>query len=80
MLDSTTTRPTVQPLPQDKVPVCLDYPPHYDTWKDRRKLTRAQASSSNPYPDVKSQKAFEKALLEKTAKQTGDILLFDGRM
>ncbi|KKY34094.1 putative coatomer subunit zeta [Diaporthe ampelina] len=34
----------------------------------------------NPYPDVKSQKAFEKALLDKTAKQTGDILLFDGRI
>lgn len=29
---------------------------------------------------MKSQKAFEKALLEKTAKQTGDILLFDGRI
>lgn len=43
-------------------------------------LTGGKAASSNPYPDVKSQKAFEKALLEKTAKQTGDILLFDGRM
>ncbi|KAJ4394206.1 Golgi-to-ER vesicle coat component [Gnomoniopsis smithogilvyi] len=37
-------------------------------------------SPKNPYPDLKSQKAFEKALLEKTAKQTGDILLFDGRI
>lgn len=43
-------------------------------------LTGRTAASNNPYPDVKSQKAFEKALLEKTAKQTGDILLFDGRM
>ncbi|EOO03250.1 putative coatomer subunit zeta protein [Phaeoacremonium minimum UCRPA7] len=37
-------------------------------------------SSNSPYPDVKSQKAFEKGLLEKTAKQTGDILLYDGRI
>ena len=37
-------------------------------------------SSSNPYPDVKSQKAFEKGLIEKTAKQTGDIILYDNRI
>lgn len=44
-------------------------------------LTFQVASSpSNPYPDVKSQKAFEKGLLEKTAKQTGDILLYDSRI
>lgn len=35
----------------------------------------ASTASTNPYPDVKSQKAFEKGLLEKTAKQTGDIIL-----
>ena len=29
---------------------------------------------------MKSQKAFEKGLLEKTAKQNGDILLYDGRI
>lgn len=34
----------------------------------------------NPYPDVKSQKAFEKGLLEKTSKQTGDIILYDNRI
>ncbi len=33
-----------------------------------------------PYPDVKSQKAFEKGLLEKTAKQTADIILYDNRI
>ncbi|KAI9904852.1 hypothetical protein N3K66_001381 [Trichothecium roseum] len=37
-------------------------------------------SSTNPYPDVKSQKAFEKGLIEKTAKQTGDIILYDNRI
>ncbi|KAL2200071.1 Longin-like domain-containing protein [Corynascus similis CBS 632.67] len=37
-------------------------------------------SSQNPYPDKTSQTRFEKALLQKTAKQTGDILLFDNRI
>jgi hypothetical protein len=35
---------------------------------------------SGPYADVKSQKAFEKELLSKTAKQTGDIILLDNRI
>ncbi|TDZ23716.1 putative coatomer subunit zeta [Colletotrichum sidae] len=39
-----------------------------------------QAAPSSPYPDVKSQKAFEKGLLDKTAKQTGDIILYDNRI
>jgi coatomer subunit zeta len=38
------------------------------------------ATAGHPYPDVKAQKAFEKGLLEKTSKQTGDILLYDGRV
>ncbi|KAH6898565.1 Longin-like domain-containing protein [Thelonectria olida] len=38
------------------------------------------AGSTNPYADLKSQKAFEKGLLEKTAKQTGDIILYDNRI
>ncbi|KAH7329017.1 clathrin adaptor complex small chain [Stachybotrys elegans] len=38
------------------------------------------AGSSNPYSDLKSQKAFEKGLLDKTAKQTGDIILYDNRV
>ncbi|KAM3565175.1 hypothetical protein ARSEF4850_001548 [Beauveria asiatica] len=37
-------------------------------------------ASVNPYPDTKSQKAFEKGLVEKTAKQTGDIILYDNRI
>ncbi|OHE95753.1 clathrin adaptor complex small chain [Colletotrichum orchidophilum] len=45
--------------------------PHQGTQKD---------GQSSPYPDVKSQKAFEKGLLEKTAKQTGDIILYDNRI
>jgi hypothetical protein len=35
---------------------------------------------TNPYRDLKSQKAFEKGLIEKTAKQTGDIILYDNRI
>jgi hypothetical protein len=35
---------------------------------------------ANPYPTLKEQKAFEKGLLEKTAKQTSDILLYDGKV
>ncbi|KJZ78767.1 hypothetical protein HIM_02158 [Hirsutella minnesotensis 3608] len=38
------------------------------------------SSSMNPYPDLKSQKAFEKGLIDKTAKQTGDIILYDNRI
>jgi len=37
-------------------------------------------TANNPYPDLKSQKAFEKGLLEKTAKQTADIILYDNRI
>jgi len=35
---------------------------------------------ANPYPNVKDQKAFEKGLFEKTAKQTSDITLYDNRI
>jgi hypothetical protein len=38
------------------------------------------SGSSSAYTDVKSQKAFEKGLLDKTAKQTGDIILYDNRI
>ncbi|KAK0733962.1 Longin-like domain-containing protein [Lasiosphaeria miniovina] len=37
-------------------------------------------SSQNPYPDKASQVRFEKGLLAKTAKQQGDILLYDNRV
>lgn len=35
---------------------------------------------ANPYTTVKEQKAFEKGLLEKTNKQTSDVILYDGRV
>jgi hypothetical protein len=35
---------------------------------------------ANPYPTVKDQKAFEKGLLEKTVKQTSDVILYDNRV
>ncbi|KAK4197877.1 Longin-like domain-containing protein [Triangularia verruculosa] len=42
--------------------------------------TAASASAQNPFADKAAQVRFEKALLQKTAKQTGDILLFDNRI
>jgi hypothetical protein len=42
--------------------------------------TPGAPTAQNPYPDVKSQKAFEKGLVEKTAKQTADIILYDNRI
>ena len=35
---------------------------------------------ANPYPTLKEQKAFEKGLMDKTNKQTGDVILYDGRV
>ncbi|WEW57998.1 Golgi-to-ER vesicle coat component [Emydomyces testavorans] len=35
---------------------------------------------ANPYPTLKDQKAFEKGLMEKTNKQTSDIVLYDNRV
>jgi hypothetical protein len=35
---------------------------------------------ANPYPTLKEQKAFEKGLFEKTAKQTSDVILYDNRV
>ncbi|KAL7961553.1 clathrin adaptor complex [Trichoderma compactum] len=38
------------------------------------------STPSHPYTDLKAQKAFEKGLIDKTAKQTGDIILYDNRI
>lgn len=35
---------------------------------------------AQPYQSLKDQKAFEKGLLEKTAKQTSDVILYDNRV
>lgn len=35
---------------------------------------------ANPYPTLKDQKAFEKGLLEKTAKQSSDVILYDNKI
>ncbi|KAK5138057.1 hypothetical protein LTR08_005855 [Meristemomyces frigidus] len=35
---------------------------------------------ANPYPSLKDQKTFEKGLLDKTAKQTSDVILYDNRV
>ena len=36
--------------------------------------------SAQPYSTLKEQKAFEKGLLEKTAKQTSDVILYDNKV
>lgn len=33
-----------------------------------------------PYPNLKEQKAFEKGLLDKTAKQHSDVILYDNKV
>ena len=38
------------------------------------------APGTNPYPSLKEQKAFEKGLLDKTNKQSSDVILYDGRV
>jgi coatomer subunit zeta len=58
----------------------LPNPLYIITKKRLTQLATATAQSQNPYPDVKAQKAFEKGLLEKTAKQTSDIILYDNRI
>ncbi|KAK3329765.1 Longin-like domain-containing protein [Apodospora peruviana] len=40
----------------------------------------AAPASASPFPDKTSQLRFEKGLLAKTAKQTGDILLFENHI
>ena len=35
---------------------------------------------TNPYPTVKEQKAFEKGLMDKTNKQSSDVILYDQRV
>ena len=51
---------------------CAPHPPSNTNTKDY--------PGSNAYPTLKDQKAFEKGLLEKTNKGTGDIILYDGRV
>ncbi|KAL7902215.1 clathrin adaptor complex [Trichoderma sp. SZMC 28014] len=42
--------------------------------------TGSASIPAHPYTDLKAQKAFEKGLIDKTAKQTGDIILYDNRI
>lgn len=35
---------------------------------------------ANPYPTVKEQKVFEKGLMDKTNKQSSDVILYDNRV
>jgi hypothetical protein len=42
--------------------------------------TATNYPGANPYPTVKEQKSFEKGLMEKTNKQTNDVILYDNRV
>ena len=48
-------------------------PPHTST-------TMGATLPTPPYPQLKDQKAFEKGLLEKTAKQSSDVILYDNKV
>ncbi|KAK4648286.1 Golgi-to-ER vesicle coat component [Podospora bellae-mahoneyi] len=56
------------------------YSPPHQAANQQPSSTAAPASAQNPFADKTAQVRFEKALLQKTAKQTGDILLFDNRI
>ncbi len=43
-------------------------------------MTQQPPQPSQPYASVKEQKAFEKGLLEKTSKQTSDVILYDNKV
>jgi hypothetical protein len=68
--------------------LCKYYsPPHIPTTTSTSSATGSTPSipqstypGKQPYPALKEQKAFEKGLLEKTAKQTSDVILFDNRI
>jgi hypothetical protein len=77
-----TAHPTMQLVPRMHT-VRYSLSSHTSTYKERntnRWICTDTPTANNPYPDLKSQKAFEKGLLEKTAKQTADIILYDNRI
>jgi hypothetical protein len=53
------------------------HPPHTSATNSSGHPT---PTAETPYPTVKEQKAFEKGLLEKTAKSTADIILYDNHV
>ncbi|KAK0618039.1 coatomer subunit zeta [Bombardia bombarda] len=68
---------------EDGSPLFRKYytPPHQAAAGPGQVAGIAPASNSqNPYPDKTSQTRFEKGLLAKTSKQTGDILLYDQKI
>jgi len=71
---NTTAHPITPQEPHTQVSPYLPSPSPAN-----KKLADAPTAQT-PYPDVKSQKAFEKGLVEKTAKQTADIILYDNRI
>ncbi|KAI9886245.1 MAG: hypothetical protein M1823_001980 [Watsoniomyces obsoletus] len=52
--------------------------PHHPPSTTDRSSTNVPGT--NPYPTLKAQKTFEQGLVEKTAKQHSDVILFDNRI
>jgi hypothetical protein len=87
-LQNTIVRPTTPHLGLVKVrllplhspaPLWARFTPPHDAVEGADNF-KVASPSTTPYPDLKAQKAFEKGLLEKTAKQTTDIILYDNRI
>lgn len=55
-------------------------PPHLPSQLSASAGIPAIVPGANPYPTLKEQKAFEKGLMDKTNKQSGDVILYDGRV
>jgi coatomer subunit zeta len=70
---------TSMPLPSPPLPPPPSPSPSPNPANTNRRYSDAPTAQT-PYPDVKAQKAFEKGLVEKTAKQTADIILYDNRI
>lgn len=56
------------------------HPPQSHSAAAHHATTPATYPGANPYPALKDQKAFEKGLLDKTAKQNSDVILYDNRV
>lgn len=55
-------------------------PPHLPSHLPTSVGATTIVPGANPYPTLKEQKAFEKGLMDKTNKQSGDVILYDGRV
>lgn len=60
--------------------IASDQPRIFTKYYSQPHVNPTQPSPPQPYSSVKDQKSFEKGLLEKTAKQTSDVILYDNKV